>query len=70
MSNDLILSMPHHAGKVVESVHVWGDRAHYEHRKDDDEGLDHIVITFTDGTRVVASYWTSEMGGLTIDEGE
>lgn len=70
MSDDLILSMPHHAGKTVESVHVMGDLAHYERRKGDDEGLDRIVITFTDGTRIVASYWTSEMGGLTIDEGE
>lgn len=70
MPNDLILEMPHHAGKVVESVHVWGDLAHYERRKGDGEGLDRIVITFTDGTRVVASYWTSEMGGLVIEEGE
>jgi hypothetical protein len=69
-TNDLILSMPHHVGKAVESVHVWGDLAHYERRKGDDEGLDRIVVTFTDGTRIVASYWTSEMGGLTIDEGE
>jgi hypothetical protein len=70
MSDDLILSMPHHADKVVESVQVWGDLAHYERRGGADEGLDRIVITFTDGTRVVASYWASEMGGLIIDEGE
>lgn len=70
MADDLILSMPHHAGKTVQSVHVFGDLALYERRKGDDEGLERIVITFTDNTRVVASYWSSEMGGLCIDEGE
>lgn len=68
--DDLILSMSHHAGKTVESVHVYGDLAHYERRKGDDEGLERIVVTFTDGSRVVASFWTSEMGGLIIEEGE
>ena len=68
--DDLILSMSHHAGKTVESVHVYGDLAHYERRKGDDEGLERIVVTFIDGSRVVASFWTSEMGGLIIEEGE
>jgi len=71
MSDDLILSMPHHAGKTVESVHVMGDLADYERSKGfSDSGLDRIVVTFTDGTSIVASYWSIEMGGLTIDEGE
>lgn len=70
MADDIVLSMPHHAGKIVESVRVYGDLADYERRKDYGEGLDRIVVTFTDGSRVVASYWTSEMGGLTIDEGD
>lgn len=70
MDNDLILNLSQHAGKIVQSVHVYGDLAHYERRKGDDEGLDRIVVTFTDGSRVVASYWSSEMGGLIIDEGE
>ena len=68
--DDLILDLSHHAGKVVQSVHVYGDLALYERRKGNEQGLDSIVVTFTDGTRVVASYWTSEMGGLCIDEGE
>lgn len=66
----LVLDLSQHAGKQVQSVHVYGDLADYERRKDYGEGLDRIVVTFTDGSRVVASYWTSEMGGLTIDEGE
>ena len=70
MTDDLISNLTQHAGKTVQSVHVYGGRAVYERRKGDYEGLDRIVITFTDGTRVVASYWASEMGGLTIDEGE
>ena len=72
MGDDLILNMLHHAGKTVESVHVLGDRAHYERRGwgDEGEGLERLVVIFTDGTRIVASYWTSEMGGLTINEGE
>ena len=69
MSNELILDLSHHVGKQVQSVHVLGDRAHYERRKGDDEGLDSIVVSFTDGTCLVASYWTSEMGGLVIEEG-
>jgi len=48
-----------------------GDLADYERSEGfSDSGLDRIVVTFTDGTRIVASYWSSEMGGLTIDEGE
>lgn len=70
MADDLILDLRHHVGKQVASVHVMGDEDVYERRKGDDEGLDRIVITFTDGTRIVAAYWTSEMGGLCIEEGE
>ena len=70
MADDLVLDLRHHVGKQVASVHVLGDREDYERRKDYDEGLDRLVITFTDGTRIVAAYWTSEMGGLCIEEGE
>lgn len=70
MSHDLVLDLRQHAGKQVQSVHVYGDQALYERRGGDDEGLERIEITFTDGTRIVASYWSSEMGGLCIDEGE
>jgi hypothetical protein len=70
MSNDLVLNLSHHAGKQVQSVHVMGDQRYYDHYKGDDEGLERIEITFTDGSRIVASMWTSEMGGLCIDEGE
>ena len=70
MSGDLILELRQHVGKQVQSVHVIGDPALYERRGADSEGLERIEITFTDGTRIVASFWTSEMGGLCIDEGE
>jgi hypothetical protein len=70
MSDDLILDLAHHVGKQVASVHVMGDKKYYDERNEYDEGLDHIVVTFTDGTRLVTSYWSSEMGGLIIDEGE
>ena len=70
MSNDLVLDLSHHAGKQVQSVHVVGDQWHYDRRKGDGEGLERIEITFTDGSRIVASMWASEMGGLCIDEGE
>ena len=64
----LILDLSQHVGKQVQSVHVYGDKALYERR--DDEGLERLEITFTDGTRIVASYWSSEMGGMCIYEGE
>ena len=70
MNDDLVLNLSQHEGKHVQSVHVLGDQRHYDRRKGDDEGLESVVITFTDGTRLVASYWTSEMGGLIIEEGE
>jgi hypothetical protein len=70
MVNEVILDLRQHVGKHVQSVHVLGDKALYERRCGDDEGLNSIVVTFTDGTRIVASYWASEMGGLYIDEGE
>lgn len=70
MADEMILDLRQHVGKQVQSVNVLGDKAHYERFGYADEGLDRIVITFTDGTRIVASYWTSEMGGLCIDEGE
>lgn len=70
MADDLVLDLSQHVGKQVQSVHVYGDKALYDRRVGDDEGLERLVVTFTDGTRIVASYWTSEMGGLCIDEGE
>ena len=70
MDNDLVLDLSQHVGKQVQSVHVMGNAAVYERYCGDDKGLESLVITFTDGTRIVASYWTSEMGGLCIDEGE
>ena len=69
MADDLILNLNQHVGKQVRHVHVWGDQAHYERRGGADEGLDRIVITFEDGSSIVASYWSSEMGGLCIDRG-
>jgi hypothetical protein len=68
--DDLILDLTHHAGKQVASVHVMGDKKYYDERNEYDEGLGQIVVTFTDGTRFAASCWSSEMGGLIIDEGE
>jgi hypothetical protein len=68
MSSDLILDLRQHIGKTVASVHVFGDAAHYARRCGDDEGLDTLVVTFTDGTSFYASYWTSEMGGLCVEE--
>lgn len=68
MSYDLILDLRQHIGKQVAAVHVYGDKAHYDRRKGDDEGLERILIAFTDGTTLAASYWTTEMGGLCIEE--
>lgn len=70
MTNDLILDLRQHIDKQVAAVHVYGDKAHYERLGYADEGLERIEIVFTDGTRIVASYWTTEMGGLCVDEGE
>ena len=71
MAKELVLDLtPQHVGKQVQSVHVYGDKAHYERLGYADEGLDRIEITFTDGSRILACYWTSEMGGLCIYEGE
>ena len=66
----LVLDLSQHAGKQVQSVRVYGDLAKYERGKDYDEGLDRMEITFTDGSRILACYWTSEMGGLCIYDGE
>lgn len=67
---ELVLDLSQHAGKQVQSVHVYGDAAFYERRGGDDEGLERLVITFTDGSSILACYWTSEMGGMCIYEGE
>lgn len=69
--NDVVLDLTHHVGKQVAYARVLGDAIAYLKRTDKtddgDEALERMEIGFTDGTRIVVSYWTSEMGGLSVD---
>ena len=68
--SDLIFDLTHYAGKTIASVQICGDAKHYERYKEDCEGLEYAVVTFTDDTAIQFSFWASEMGGLCVDNEE
>jgi hypothetical protein len=63
MADFLVSTLANAAGKQVQSVQIMGYEPRHEH---DEDNMDRVIITFTDGTVLTVGHWTTEMGGVSV----